>query len=111
MARFHKRWEELATLAKKQWNQQSVQFNRYYDEQKRLVARYDQALHSNHRSLDYLRRPDIAKMVSEQLHRLDGQKYELLAYSIMPNHVHAVLTPRKVGEAEYASLASIMHSI
>ena len=111
LAQLHDRSEELAALTKKPWNQESVQFKRYSNEQKRLVARYDQALHSNHKSPDYLRRPDIAKMVSEQLHRFDGQRYELLAHCIMPNHVHAVLTPRQVGETEYASIASIMHSI
>lgn len=41
----------------------------------------------------------------------DGQRYELLAYCIMPNHVHVVLTPLLKIAGSYYSLAGIMHSI
>lgn len=38
-----------------------------------------------------LKKPAVAKIVSDKLHELDGNKYELIAYSIMPNHVHLLI--------------------
>ena len=40
---------------------------------------------------DWLRRSDLAELVSKALHFYDGVKYALLAYCIMPNHVHTLL--------------------
>ena len=40
-----------------------------------------------------LRHPDAAAALAEAMHRLDGQRYELAAYVIMPNHVHAIVRP------------------
>lgn len=41
-----------------------------------------------------LRREDIAKVVADALTRFDGKWYELLAWCVMPNHVHVVFQPR-----------------
>ncbi|MBL8885063.1 MAG: transposase [Phycisphaerales bacterium] len=38
-----------------------------------------------------LRQPGIAEMVANALRFFDGDRYELHAWCIMPNHVHAVL--------------------
>jgi putative transposase len=38
-----------------------------------------------------LTRPDLAKIVQDELLRLDGARYRLMAWYIMPNHVHVVL--------------------
>jgi Rad3-related DNA helicase/REP element-mobilizing transposase RayT len=40
-----------------------------------------------------LRRSSIAEIVSESLRHFDGSRYRLLAWSIMPNHVHVVIHP------------------
>src|SRR5262245_47505462 len=40
-----------------------------------------------------LRDPVCAKIVQDELLRLDGQRYRLLAWCVMPNHVHVVLEP------------------
>lgn len=37
-----------------------------------------------------LRRPEIATLVRDALLRCDGERYELRAWVIMPNHVHAL---------------------
>jgi putative transposase len=83
----------------------------------------------------WLREPRVAQMVANALHHLDGKKYDLIAYSIMPNHVHSTFIPlftaplgraslpdrttehekapargRNAGESCH-SLASIMHSL
>jgi 1-hydroxy-2-methyl-2-(E)-butenyl 4-diphosphate synthase len=44
--------------------------------------------------------PAIATMMMKALKHFDGTRYDLLAWSVMPNHVHALLTPRKGHELE-----------
>ncbi len=49
--------------------------------------------------------PRIAEIACNALKFFDGERYDLLAWSVMPNHVHALLTPR-VGH----DLAKILQS-
>jgi menaquinone-specific isochorismate synthase len=53
----------------------------------------------------HLQEDRIAAVVAENLQHFDGLRYQLLAYSIMPNHVHVVVTTVGV-----QSLARIIHS-
>ena len=53
----------------------------------------------------FLRDPRIAQIVVEALRHFDGERYVLVAYCIMPNHVHVI-----VELAEGWSLSDIMHS-
>ena len=39
----------------------------------------------------WLRRPDIAQVTEDALLHVDGQRYRLLAWCVMPNHVHALI--------------------
>jgi REP element-mobilizing transposase RayT len=63
------------------------------------------------RSLDqglghcYMRDHRVAKIVAEALKHFDDQRYRLLCWCVMPNHVHALLRP-----AEENKLESILHS-
>ncbi len=41
----------------------------------------------------WLQRPEIARVAADALRHFDGQRYELLAWCIMPNHVHVVVRP------------------
>ncbi len=54
----------------------------------------------------WLRIEEIAEMVEDTLCLFDNKKYKLIAYVLMPNHVHILIKPLKNN-----SLASIMHSI
>ena len=47
--------------------------------------------------------PVIAKILTDKLHELDGDLYELIAYCIMPNHVHLLisLANQVVDEEQY----------
>jgi REP element-mobilizing transposase RayT len=54
----------------------------------------------------HLRDPRIAGMVAENLRQFAGNRYELHAWVIMPNHVHLLLSP-----INGISLAKIMHGI
>jgi Transposase and inactivated derivatives len=53
----------------------------------------------------WLRRDDLADIVEEALLHFDGQRYRLIAWCVMPNHVHALL---EVWERR--PLAGIVHS-
>ncbi|HJN16532.1 MAG TPA: transposase [Armatimonadota bacterium] len=55
-------------------------------------------------------RPDIAKLVVETLTFFDGQRYDLYDYTVMPDHIHAILKPTEsAGHTE--RLHRIMHGI
>jgi valyl-tRNA synthetase len=53
----------------------------------------------------YLRKPNIAELVANALKHFNGQRYDLIAWAVMPNHVHAVLKPY-----EGIELPDILHS-
>jgi len=55
---------------------------------------------------NFLKDPRIAKLVAEALIKFDGNRYELLAWVIMPNHVHLLLKTK-----HGYTLSEIMHSI
>ena len=67
----------------------------------------DQALHGNL----YLKNEQIADMVAESILFRDGKVYDLIAYCIMPNHVHLVYTPRLKEKDIYFGLTEILHSL
>jgi len=39
----------------------------------------------------WLARPEIAQIVEDALHYHDGERYRLLAWCVMPNHVHTLI--------------------
>lgn len=53
----------------------------------------------------WLSRPEIAKTVEESLLFFEGKRYQLAAWVVMPNHVHALITPT-AGH----TLSEILHS-
>jgi len=42
----------------------------------------------------WLREPEVARIVEDSLLHFDGTRYQLIAWTIMPNHVHALIEPR-----------------
>ncbi|MFN0118937.1 MAG: transposase, partial [Blastocatellia bacterium] len=42
----------------------------------------------------HLRRPDVATLVENAILFFHGERYEILSWCVMPNHVHLLLTPR-----------------
>jgi len=53
----------------------------------------------------WFRNEAVAKLAGDTLAYFDGERYQLLAWSIMPNHVHAVIQPLPGFE-----LATLLHS-
>jgi putative DNA methylase len=43
----------------------------------------------------HLRRPEIASVIQENLLHFDGTRYRLLAWVVMPNHVHTLIEMRE----------------
>ena len=63
----------------------------YRERQFQYFLDVDHLLDAAAQSPHWLQRPDVANIIVEALHYKDGTAYELLAYCIMPNHVHIVL--------------------
>ena len=53
----------------------------------------------------FLRRPEVADLVANGLRHFDGDRYNLQAWVVMPNHVHAVVGPNPPH-----TLTEILHS-
>ena len=68
---------------------------------RKLIAKYEDAGHG----ACWLRDPRIAALVERALLHFDGQRYRLIAWCVMPNHVHALVETR-----EEWPLASVVHS-
>jgi REP element-mobilizing transposase RayT len=61
---------------------QSVQLCKLYFE------RFNALLDSASSGPEWLKEPEVGSIVKEAIHHRDGEQYNLLAYCIMPNHVH-----------------------
>lgn len=62
-----------------------------FQARKQLFASYDEALGLEKYGHLYLKDAALAHIVAEEIRRHDGTDYDLLAYSILPNHVHLLL--------------------
>jgi REP element-mobilizing transposase RayT len=79
------------------WHEQGELF-RWYSE------RVDRFLDAGHGE-GWLRQPQIAQTVADVLRFHAGQRFDLLAWVLMPNHVHAVVRP-----TAGFSLSQVLHS-
>jgi len=59
-------------------------------EERERLQRVERLLDAGHGAC-WLRRPDIAQVVDEALRYFDGARYRLLAWAVMPNHVHVLI--------------------
>ena len=57
---------------------------------KTLYWRAEKFLDAGHGEC-WLRRTDIARLTEKTLLHFDGQRYRMLAWCVMPNHVHAMI--------------------
>ena len=61
-----------------------------YNQRKLYFKKMDWALDQIYDGFDFLKEEKIAQIVEDKIHKYDGELYDLLAYCIMPNHVHLV---------------------
>src|SRR5699024_643307 len=59
-----------------------------YSVQKKYFAKFDRILDQSKREKSWLKENKIAEIVADNSHDFDQQKYLLICYCIMPNHVH-----------------------
>ena len=102
-SRIHRQLETIADPGQR-YEQALIQ-------QENLFQLWDDALDDATTGPFWLAEPAIANLVTEALHHRHGQVYDLEAFCVMPNHVHAVFTPLIKPDGTYHSLASIMHSL
>lgn len=79
--------------------------------QKKWFAKWDDALDKVQIGDFYLREPEIAATVANSIRFHDGKWFDVIAYCIMPNHVHLVITPFEKTENQEYSLSEILHNI
>src|SRR5262249_53677170 len=59
---------------------------------KQFFAAYDRYLDTA-AQINWLARLEVANVIRENLYHHHGRKYHLLAYCVMPNHVHVLFQP------------------
>ena len=62
-----------------------------FDLRKRYLSKYDELMHNIDTGPTYMKSTKIMDIIKGQLHRFDGQLYDLICYSIMSNHVHMLI--------------------
>lgn len=72
----------------------------------KLITPFESNLLDNGYGDCILKNPSIRKVVADSLRYWDGSKYDLVAYVIMPNHIHVIIQL-----AQECRIESIMHSI
>ena len=82
-----------------------------YGQMERSFARWDDALDKAEGGASWLGGSDVARLVAETLHLGHGRGYDLLAFCVMPNPVHAVFAPLRKNDGSYHSVSSIMRSL
>ena len=79
-------WKEEILLGR-QWRTDRAR----HEELQRRIARYEDA----GRGECHLWRPEIAALVRDALLKFNGERYELLAWCVMPNHVHVLIKQKR----------------
>ena len=66
---------------------------KYYEYQRKYFGIFDSLLDKSKSGPKWLKEEKVAEIVKEAIHHRDEKEYELIAYTIMSNHVHIVFTP------------------
>ena len=82
-----------------------------YVSHRRLFGQWDAKLDEAGAGPVWLEKAEIAQLVADSLHHRDDTVYELLAYCIMPNHMHVVFRPLPDADNDTLSVTAIMQSL
>jgi putative transposase len=63
----------------------------YHEAQMAYFKKFDSLLDFSSTGPIWLADARVANIVSDALHFFDGRRYDLLCFSIMPNHIHSIL--------------------
>ena len=86
---------------------EKVREKKIADQRKRYFSKFDKMLDNAVIDRSWLNDERVARMVAEALCFRDKKVYDLLAYCIMPNHVHMVFTGERSGTSLYKILQSL----
>lgn len=75
-----------------------------------FFAWFDELLVRSNEVPKILHRNNITDIIANSFKYFDGIRYKLLAYCIMPNHVHVLILPLKTQEGSIFSPARITYS-
>ncbi len=96
--------QELSKLSeteqREQLNTKDIRLYQWFDE---LLNRSDETPH-------ILQRDDVAEIVATTFHFHDNIRYQLLAYCIMPNHVHVLFLPKMQENGDVFSPQHIVYT-
>ncbi|MBX2976928.1 MAG: transposase [Ignavibacteriaceae bacterium] len=76
------------------YNAQDYKAQQYKQLKSEYFLKYDTALEQYKKSPQWLADENIAKLVKETLIYRDDKDYKLIAFTIMPNHIHIVFIPQ-----------------
>ncbi len=90
---------EALEVMKQEWNSE-LQSLTDIEKKKKIQTRdhlffswFDEFLTKSSEVPQLLHRADLTNIIKESFHFFDNQHYQLLAYCIMPNHVHVLIIP------------------
>ncbi|MEJ5224456.1 MAG: transposase [Anaerolineales bacterium] len=96
-------WIELKQQREKEL--QNAKPEQRHQIHKKYFGKYDEwldrAQHGNH----WLAQTHVAQTVSDEIHRMDGERYRLLACCLMPNHVHLLIESLITGTASHDGMS------
>jgi REP element-mobilizing transposase RayT len=104
--RYEQEERALLDIADEQERQEQAYLN-----VRRAFGRWDAALDAAQSGPHWLADPQIAPVVVEALHHRDEQVYDLVAFCVMPNHVHLVCTPLQREDGTYHVLYRMLQSL
>lgn len=84
--------QELTTQRERELNLLKSQSpDEIYNIEKKHFGRFDMQLDRCASGPHWLEEKDIAGIVAEKIHSMNGKYFQLLAYCIMPNHIHLLI--------------------
>lgn len=83
-----KELEQIASIQSK--NEKKERYKKYISD---YFGKFDKLLDGSATGPKWLSEPEVSKVVQDSIHFRDGKEYDLIAYTIMPNHVHLVIKP------------------
>ena len=76
-----------------EYDNSNVKGEKYSELKKEYFKLYDSYLDMTSSGSSWLKNAQIAEIVKNSIHFRDEKEYDLVAYTIMPNHVHLVIIP------------------
>jgi putative transposase len=78
--------------AQREWElKTAINKDEQYDIHKRHFGRYDEWLDRCKYGSHWLEAENIAQIIANEIHKMDNERYRLMTYCIMPNHVHLLI--------------------